>query len=432
MDARSDTRDVGADGGAMTDGPTDAHRSLPAAEDAMEAFAHSRAVCRCGHARKEHTEEGNCLRLVANPCKPAGYTDACKCAGFEDAAPEKRCVGCGGVLVEGKTRGVYCDGCGEELTARAYRQTIADLTAERNELRSQLALALAWGACLADLHECDAEDAATLDAIREALGDDTGRLEVSYGDGSGHDQSETERPSYGDELVEDVRNVKEARDALLEDDSAAELEESEQRAHGLLVELVEARAEAAELAGLVLLTAREVPDRRLRARSLEMLHRLSPDTLPAAELERLRGRREPTDPRVVEGDAADRFRAWLDRAGFSAENSTTFVTSAGQFVQLMALVLHRNRDVAPSFLTIAYEEVDGDSRYELTIHRCDGLTPADRIAELEAQVERLRQHVVWTHGTLHRFGLDNEAQAIDAIADILGPLPLYGSKGGGA
>ncbi len=60
------------------------------------------------------------------------------------------------------------------------------------------------------------------------------------------------------------------------------------------------RGRIAELAGLVLLTAREVPDRRLRARALDLLHALSPETLPAEELERLRGRDVEQEPLLTE------------------------------------------------------------------------------------------------------------------------------------
>lgn len=82
------------------------------------------------------------------------------------------------------------------------------------------------------------------------------------------------------------------------------------------------------------------------------------------------------------------MRAMLMRAGASAEQADHLIDAMGHYVCLMVHVLHHNRDVAPNHITIGYDA--GGELYELTIRKHGGSTPADRIAELLSENERLR------------------------------------------
>ncbi len=59
------------------------------------------------------------------------------------------------------------------------------------------------------------------------------------------------------------------------------------------------------------------------------------------------------------------------------------------FTALMAVILHRNLDVAPNYLTFSLN-TKGHDKFALTIQRVGGMTPAEKIAELEDQLKRER------------------------------------------
>lgn len=91
---------------------------------------------------------------------------------------------------------------------------------------------------------------------------------------------------------------------------------------------------------------------------------------------------------LLETHAERRFVDMVKRTGADDEQAAQLVEGVHCAVHFLATVLHANRDRAPNHLTIGYV-TDGDgANYELTIRKHGGITPADRIAELEAEVAR--------------------------------------------
>jgi len=83
----------------------------------------------------------------------------------------------------------------------------------------------------------------------------------------------------------------------------------------------------------------------------------------------------------------DRLREWVTATGVEASDADALIDSLREMVRFLALVLEVN---APNYITITYEtDGDGDD-YELTIRKHGGMTPSQRIAALEGEVERLR------------------------------------------
>jgi hypothetical protein len=79
-------------------------------------------------------------------------------------------------------------------------------------------------------------------------------------------------------------------------------------------------------------------------------------------------------------------------AGVPPENNADTIKMIETFVGFMAMLLVASKDTAPNYLTFSLRTAENN--YELTVRRADGLTPSEKIAELEDSLREARSHTL--------------------------------------
>lgn len=89
----------------------------------------------------------------------------------------------------------------------------------------------------------------------------------------------------------------------------------------------------------------------------------------------------------------ERLRPMLVKAGLPEEEHDCFLEGVSSFTTMMTVLLKANDEDAPNYLTFALNTPAGE-RYELTIRKCDGKTPAEVIDDKDAMIAALRSELL--------------------------------------
>ena len=96
-------------------------------------------------------------------------------------------------------------------------------------------------------------------------------------------------------------------------------------------------------------------------------------------------------------------------AGVPLDKYDEVVEGINNFTTMMVVLIESNKEIAPNYITFAMNYPDGDA-YELTIRKSDGITPCDKIDELQNTVDLSKKLVrEW-------LGEDEEGNATESFS----------------